>query len=196
MNDSLYSDASCISAPQNIPVLNSKRKDDGQFTDRPKNWPRNKWRQRNIKTVKRSNKQLEALSLPTVLNLNPRSVYNKLDEFHTLVTDLDADLVCMSESWEREHLTLDQVIHLDNYQIISNVHQRTGRGGSPAIIVNESRYYVQNLTNTVISIPQGVEVTWALLTPKQVSANSVVKKIAVASIYCKPDSRKKTGPHS
>ena len=58
--------------------------------------------------------------------------------------------------------------------------------------MNESRYYVQNLTNTLISIPQGVEVTWALLTPKQVLANSVIKKIAVASIYCKPDSRKKT----
>ena len=72
--------------------------------------------------------------------------------------------------------TLDQIINLDNYQIISNVHQRTGRGGRPAIIVNESRYYVQNLTNTLISIPQGVEVTWALLTPKQVSAKSVVKK--------------------
>ena len=31
-----------------------------------------------------------------------------------------------------------------------------------------------------------------MLTPRQVTANSTVKKIAVASIYCKPDSRKKT----
>ena len=72
------------------------------------------------------------------------------------------------------------------------MHQRTGKGGRPAIIVSESKYHVQNLTNNLISIPQGVEVTWAMLTPKDISANSVIKKIAVASIYCKPDSRKKT----
>ena len=56
--------------------------------------------------------------------------------------------------------------------------------------MNDSKYHVQNLTNNLI--PQRVEITWALLTPKQVSANSIVMKIVVASIYCKPDSRKKT----
>ena len=76
---------------------------------------------RNIQTIKRSNKQLEALLLPTVVNINPRSIYNKVDEFHSLVTELEVDLICMSESWEREDLRLDQIIELDNYQIISNV---------------------------------------------------------------------------
>ena len=109
--------------PQPIPVINSNR----CFANRPIT----KVSARNVKTVKRSNKQLEALLLPTVINLNPRSVYNKLDEFHTLVTDLDADLVTMSESWERENLTLEKVIHLENYKIISNVHQRRGKGGRP-----------------------------------------------------------------
>ena len=98
----------------------------------------------------------------------------------------------MSESWERESLTLDQIIDLENYQVISNVYQRTGMGGRPALIINNEKYHVQNLTNTMVSIPYGVEITWAMLTPKQVFPTSVVKKIAVASIYCKPDSRKKT----
>ena len=92
----------------------------------------------------------------------------------------------------KESQPLEQIIKLDNYKIISNVHQRTGKGGRPAFIVSENKYHVQNLTNSLISIPQGVEITWAMLTPKEISANSVVKKIAVASIYCKPDSRKKT----
>lgn len=35
----------------------------------------------------------------------------------------------MSESWERENKTLDQIIELEN------VHQRTAIGGRPAIIV-------------------------------------------------------------
>ena len=124
-----------------------------------------------------------------MINPNPRSVYNKVDEFHTRVTELSADLIFMSESWERESLTLDQIINLDNYQVISNVYQRTGMGGRPALIINDKKYHVQNLTNTLISIPYGVEITWAMLTPKQIFPTSVVKKIAVPSIYCKPDSR-------
>ena len=127
-----------------------------------------------------------------MINLNPRSVYNKVDEFHSLVTELDADLIFMSESWERENLTLNQVINLENHQVISNVHQRAGVGGRPALIINDKKYYVKNLTNTLVNIPYGVEITWALLTPKEISQSSVVKKIAVASIYSKPDSRKKT----
>ena len=144
------------------------------------------------KRVKRSNKVLEALDLPSVLNLNPRSVYNKVDEFHSLVQELQVDLLFMSESWERENKTLDKIIKLDNYQVISNVHQRSGKGGRPALIINDSKYHVENLTNTLISIPWGVEITWALLTPKQVTPRSIIKKIAVASIYSKPNSVKKT----
>ena len=71
-----------------------------------------------------------------MVNINPRSIYNKIDEFRGLVSELDVDLVCMSESWEREQETLDKVIKIDNYKIISNVPQRKGKGGRPTIIVN------------------------------------------------------------
>ena len=165
-----------------IPIMISKRCQ----AERPQR------KQRNLKTIKRSNKALQALDLPTVINLNPRSVYNKIDEFHTLVSELEVDLVFMSESWERESLTLDQLIDLENYKVISNVYQRTGMGGRPALIINEKKFCVQNLTNTLVSIPYGVEITWAVLTPKQISSTSVIKKIVVASIYSKPKSRKKT----
>ena len=98
----------------------------------------------------------------------------------------------MSESWERENKTLDKIIELENYQVISNVHQRTGKGGRPALIINDSKYHVANLTNSLITIPWGVEITWALLTPKKLTPRSIVKKIAVASIYSKPHSVRKT----
>ena len=126
--------------------------------------------------------------LASLIPIPIRTIYNKIEESHGLVSDL----LFMSESWEYEHLTLDKVIKLDKYQVISNVHQRKGQGGRPALIVNEDKYFVKNLTNTEISIPWGVEITWALLTPKEVSPTSIVKKIAVASIYSKPNSRKKT----
>ena len=119
---------------------------------------------RNLVVIKRSAKIVQALSLPKVLNLNPRSIYNKVDEFVTFVNEEDVDLVCMSESWERENLTLEKVIKIQDYKVISNVHQRCGQGGRPAIIANEKKFIVENLTRTDIDIPWGVEAVWAVLT--------------------------------
>ena len=150
-----------------------------------------KIRFKNLHVIRRSNKVGQALNLPNVLNLNPRSIYNKIDEFTTFVTEEEIDLVCLSESWERESLTLDKVIKLDNYTIISNVFQRKGKGGRPAIIANNKNFIIENLTQTVISIPWGVEAVWAVLTPKNVSSESKIQKIIVGSLYCKPNSRKK-----
>ena len=135
---------------------------------------------------------MQALNLPKVLNLNPRSIYNKVEEFVTFVEEEEVDLVCMSESWERENLTLDKVIKIEDYQVISNVFQRSGTGGRPCIIVNTKKFQVENLTQTAISIPWGVEAVWAVITPKNVSNASKVQKIVIGSIYCKPDSRKKS----
>ena len=74
--------------------------------------------------IKLSDKIFQAMSLPKVLNLNPRSIYNKADEIMTFVNEESVDLICMSESWEREELPLDEVIEMDAYKVISNVHQR------------------------------------------------------------------------
>ena len=147
---------------------------------------------RNLTVVKRSNKIGQALNLPKVLNLNPRSIYNKAGEFVTFVEEENVDLICMSESWEREELTLDELIKIDDFSIISNVYQRKGKGGRPAIFANTRKFHVENLTQSTISIPWGVEVVWAILTPKNVSNVSKIQKIVVGSIYSKPDSRKKS----
>ena len=64
-------------------------------------------------------------------------------------------------------------------------------GGRPAIIVNHKKYNIQNLTQRLIIITWGVEALWCLMSPKDVTNDRLVKKIAVASIYSKPDSRKK-----
>ena len=45
----------------------------------------------------------------------------------------------MSESWEREHLRLEDIVHLENHTVISNVFQRTGKGGRPALVVNNQK---------------------------------------------------------
>ena len=55
----------------------------------------------NLKTIKRSNKIMQALNLPTIMNVNPRSIYNKAAEFHHFVDEELIDCVFMSESWEQ-----------------------------------------------------------------------------------------------
>ena len=143
--------------------------------------------------IKKPQKKIvEAINLPKVLNMNPRSIYNIKEELSVFIKEETVDVICVSESWEREGETLEKVIKVDDYKVISNVYQRKEKGGRPAIIANASKYEIENLTNTVIKIPWGVEIVWAVLTPKNVTRNSEVKKIVVAAVYCKPRSRKKT----
>ena len=158
----------------------------------PKNNNDEKKQRKNLKVIKRSNNVFQALDLPTLCNMNPRSVYNKRDEFHEFVKEEEIDLLFMSESWERDNLTLDKIIKLDDFEIISNVSQRKNPGGRPAIIVNKRKFQVQNITNTLVQIPWGVEAVWSILTPKNVSNDSKIQKIACCAFYSKPGSKKKS----
>ena len=94
-----------------------------------------------LKTLKRNNLILQSINLPTIMNINPRSIYNKSEELE----QYEADIICMSESWERPNMTLDQLLNLDNYEIISNVVQREFKGGKPAILVNTQKYIVKKI---------------------------------------------------
>ena len=145
----------------------------------------------NLTVIKRSNKLFQTQNLPNVMNVNPRSIYNNIQEFHTFVKEKTIDCVFMSESWERPNQPLQEIINLPSHKVISNPHQRKGVGGRPALIINTDKYHVKNLTQSLIDIPWGVEATWALITPKNVTNDSIIQKIAVCSLYCKPDSRKK-----
>ena len=107
---------------------------------------------KNLKVIKRSNKAVQALNLPTVVNINPRSLNNKLESFKTFLEEEQVDLACVSESHECEGRPLVESLKLDNYEIISSMHQRRGKGGRPALIVNKLKYDVTNITNTLVSV--------------------------------------------
>ena len=117
---------------------------------------------------------------------------NKVDEIKTFIKEEAIDVAFISESHERESKRLEDHFVLENFQVISNVYQRQGKGGRPAIIANSEKYEIQDITNTLVQIPWGVEVTWAILTPKNVTSCSKIKNIALGSIYSKPNSKKKT----
>ena len=127
-----------------------------------------------------------------VVNINPRSIYGKINELKVFIEQTGVDVAFLSETWEREHLPLVNIFNVDKYEIISNVYQRKERGGRPAIIVNSEKYCIQNLTNNQILIKWGIEVVWCLLTPKNTRPNSIIQHIACASVYVKPNSKKKS----
>ena len=152
-----------------------------------------------LKTIPRSNKLVQALQLPKVINLNPRSIYNKVNEFCVYVEEEEVDIIFMSESHERwyctnrgEDQTLENIINLEDHIVISNPSQRKGKGGRPALVINNVKYTVQNLTQSEIVIPWGVEIVLAVITPLNVTQESKIQKIVLGSLYCKPGSKKKT----
>ena len=125
------------------------------------------------------------------MNLNPRSVYNKGDELSLLIEQYSADVICISESWERENLPLEQFLQLDNFEIISNVKQRDFKGGKPAILVNTQKFLVKKICPDPVTVPVGVEAVWCLVTHKGISSHKF-KYIAVCSLYYRgPKSTKK-----
>ena len=141
----------------------------------------------NLITVKRSNKLLEATNVPVVVNLNPRSLYNKQDEFRTMIEQTEAGICCVSETWDRSHVAggklIADLLEMEGYRWIKNVIQRKRKGGKPAILANENDYFIKDLCPGVITVPTDVEVVWALLTPKHRASNSKIRHIAVASVY-------------
>ena len=146
-----------------------------------------KSQKRNLITVKRSNKVLEASTLPVVVNLNPRSLYNKQSEFRTMIEQTEAGVCTVSESWDRSHVTggslISDRIKIEGYRWVKNVVQRNKKGGKPALLINEKDYYIKELCPDIITVPVSVEAVWSLLTPKHTTVHSRIKRIAVASVY-------------
>ena len=166
-SDSINENEHCHSpAPLPIPtIISSDRPDSPSFCNRPTENPR-----KNLIRIKWSNKIVQASSLPIVVNLNPRSLYNKSDEFKTFIEETGASLCCVSESWDRSHVQggkrLDDIIKIEGYRWVQNIVQRRKNGGKPALLISEKMFYVKEVCPDLITVPVGVEACWAILTPR------------------------------
>ena len=173
-----------ISNESHIPVHVSVRYDNA-YVARP-------YRKPVLRTIRRNNVILQSLHLPTVMNLNPRSLYNKTDDFYEILEQYQADIVCISESWDRKNLSIENLLNLPHHRVLKSPVQRDFQGGKPVIIVNEQKFHVKPLCPDPVTVPVGVECVWALVSPKQKSPQSKIKYIAVASFYYRgPKSTKK-----
>ena len=140
-------------------------------------------RSKCLVSIRRNNLLIESIKLPIIMNINPRSVYNKTDDFKLLLDQYEADIVCMSESWERDNYSLEDLLQLDTYTIVTNEVHRETSGGKPAILIKKEKFHVKPLCPNPITVPIGVECVWALVSPRHANSRSKVQHIAVASIY-------------
>ena len=134
------------------------------------------------KTIKRSNLKLQSAVLPVVMNINPRSIYNKCDEFSLLLEQYAAEVICVSESFERDNLPLDKLLKLEDYEIISMVKRRQFKGGNPAILIKKEKFTIKRICPDPVCVPDGVEAIWALISPRN-NQNKRFNYIAVCSLY-------------
>ena len=126
--------------------------------------------------------------LPLCLLFNARSLYNKVSNLRTMLHQVGADLLIISETWELKRQSLEKLLDSSIFKTLSYC-RKTKPGGGSAIIYNESRFEV---TKFDLQPPENVEATWAVFTPK--SENNVehrVKKILVGAIYVSPRSKHK-----
>ena len=105
-----------------------------------------------------------------------------------MLSQIAPDLCLISETFERESKHIQSILNVPSYKNISYYRKNRAPGGGCAIVYNENRFCVQDL-----SIPAHMEIenTWALITPKQPAVGLDVKRIAVASYYISPRSRHK-----
>ena len=95
---------------------------------------RKKKHTKTLIVINRSNKIFQALQLPKIMNLNPRSAMNKVEELKTFIDEESIDVAFISESHDRENKKLEEDFNLENYKVISNLYQRAEKGGRPALM--------------------------------------------------------------
>ena len=141
--------------------------------------------------IKKSSKVESASSLPLISVLNARSLYQKRNNFKSFVNELGVELAIVSETWEREEQSLENLLQMENHKVLSykrpKVKAAKQPGGGCAIFYCEKRFQVSALP---VPVPNGVEAVWSLVTPKAI--NPKIKRIAVCSLYVSPTSKFKT----
>ena len=138
----------------------------------------------------------QPLCVPLCVVTNPRSCYNKIDNLCAFLSQIGPDLCILSEHWGRKK-PLEETLRKAHFKILeysrgtSKVPYKCKKeatpktnptGGGVAIIYNEENFHVEKVE---IDIPEGVEATWAILTP-QVNEPRKYKNILVGAVYIAP----------
>ena len=142
------------------------------------------------KTIRRDNKNIQALSLPIFTLYNIRSFFPKLYNFSQDMEERQCDLSFVTEVWQqlenKKHMfQLEELLEMRGIKYISTPRPGARRGGGAAIAVRLSKFNISKLN---IPLPRAVEVVWGLLRPKSITSS--ISTIILCCFYSPPRSKK------
>ena len=164
-----------------IPVITGHRPEKSTGSERPPS---------TRKILRRSNKAIQALTLPKVIIYNMRSLFSKIENFSLDMKERAGDISFLTEVWEKKEQKkhqkkLETMLEFGGIKYISTPRPGPQRGGGAAIAVRTKKF---NITKLNIHIPKPIEVVWGLLRPKIVSGK--ISVIIACCFYSPPRSRK------
>ena len=135
---------------------------------------------------------MQALSLPKISNYNMPSLIPKISNFSVDMDERAVDIAFLTEVWEKlenkKHQSkLEQLLEIEGVKYISTPRPGAKRGGGAAIAVRLDKFLITKLN---ILIPNGLEVVWGLLKPKEISGQ--ITKIISCCFYSPPRSKKRS----
>ena len=141
------------------------------------------------RTIIRSIKLVQALSVPKITLYNVRSAWAKWDNLSEDIQMRETDVMFLTEVWEklenRKHQkAIENLLELKGLKYISIPRPGARRGGGTALISAENNF---RITKLKISIPHPLEACFALLRPRNPTGK--ITKFICISFYSPPKLR-------
>ena len=141
------------------------------------------------RTIRRSNKLVQALSVPRMSLYNVRSAWAKWDNISEDLTMRETDVMFLTEIWEKSEnikhqKAIESMFELKGLKYISTPRPGARRGGGTALISAERNFQMTKLN---IHIPHPLEACFALLRPRNPTGN--ITKFICISFYSPPKSK-------
>ena len=143
-------------------------------------------------TVRRDNRLVEALSVPSVTLYNARSVWGKWNNLAEDILMRQTDLCILTEVWEKQESkkhqkAIESMFETNGIKYVSTPRPGARRGGGTALACSSERF---SLTKLNVPIPSPLEACFALLKPKHPTGK--MNTFICGSFYSPPRSRCKT----
>lgn len=169
-----------------IPTISNTRVQNNTTNNRKSDVPR------VLTKVQTSNKLAEAATLPSILEVNARSLRDKLNNLAIEVKKLAVEITFINEIWEK-HIDVElaekaeTIFQLHGLSYLSS--PRNGkRGGGVALIFDSSKLEIKVQT---FKNPNQLEIMWAVAKAKFPAKGNKNIPLIITSIYSPPRSRKK-----
>ena len=141
------------------------------------------------RVVRRDERLVQALSLPSITLYNMRSAWAKLEGLAEDMIMRSTELCFLNEVWEKaenkQHAgAIERMFEMKGISYISTPRPGARRGGGTALASPMNHFSMVKLN---VEIPKPVEACWALLKPKNPTGQ--IKKIICCSFYSPPNTR-------